>query len=250
MFDLLLTAPMVPFTLSLALLMGLLTLELVFALLGGTLLGMGADPDLDIDLDVGGLDTPDLDIAGFEAAGIDIDAFADADIDLGDFELADPVAEADVAAPSGTTAWLGIGQVPTILWIAALLLGFGVSGVLIQSVVSGVLGSPLPATFAALPALFAGLWFARGFGKTLARLIPKTESAALSRRAFGRRLGKVTQGTARRGSLAEVRVTDRHGNFHYLRAEPLADNDVIEQGTEVLVLRERRSDAYRLVAVE
>ena len=250
MFDLLLTAPMVPFTLSLALLMGLLALELLFALLGGTLLGMGADPELDIDLDVGGLDTPDLDIAGFEAAGIDIDAFADADIDLGDFELADPVAEADVDVPSGATSWLGIGQVPAILWIAALLLGFGISGFVIQSVTAGLFGIPLPAIFAALPALFAGLWFARGFGKTLARLIPKTESTAMSRSAFGRRLGKVTQGTASRGKSAEVRVTDRHGNFHYLRAEPLADADVIEQGTEVLVLRDRRQDVYRLVAVE
>ena len=39
MFDLLFTDGMFPFTLALALLFGLLALEVVFGLLGGTLLG-------------------------------------------------------------------------------------------------------------------------------------------------------------------------------------------------------------------
>jgi hypothetical protein len=54
--------------------------------------------------------------------------------------------------------------------------------------------------------------------------------------------GTVTQGTARRGSPAEVRLRDRHGNTHYQRCEPWHEADVIPEGTEVVTLRMRRPD--------
>ena len=60
-------------------------------------------------------------------------------------------------------------------------------------------------------------------------------------------MGVVTQGTARRGAPTEVRLTDRHGNTHYIRAEPLKDDDVIVAGTQVLVLRHKLNEGYRIV---
>jgi hypothetical protein len=238
MFDLYLTDGYVPFTISLALLFGLLALELVLALLGGTLLGLGADADVDLDLDV---DAPDL-------ADLDID-FGDADPHL--FDFAEP--EADVEAPSGATtatgpaAWLGIGKMPVLIWIAALLLAFGISGVVLQGAAGAILGTALPWPLAVFPAALAGIWFARTFGAVFARLLPKTESTATSENHLGRRMGVVTQGVARRGAPSEVKVTDRHGNTHYLRGEPLKDEDEIPAGTRVLVLRHRLEGGYRLV---
>lgn len=73
------------------------------------------------------------------------------------------------------------------------------------------------------------------------------ETEALSERSLGRRRGVVTQGTAAKGRPAEVRVMDRYGNAHYLRAEPFAKGEEITQGTEVLVIRDRRQDAYVLI---
>lgn len=240
MFDVLLTGPFVPFTFALALLTGLLLLELILLLIGGTLLGMGADADLDADFDV---DAPDL-------GDLDID-FGDADPDA--FDAFDPDVDAPETASgsgmAGPASWLGIGKVPTLIWIASILLGFGVSGLVLQSFVAGLLGGPLPALLAVLPAAFVGAWFAGTFGTAFARLLPRTESTAMSARHLGRRTGTVTQGTARRGSPAEVRVRDRHGNTHYLRAEPLNDEEEIPQGTEVLVLRHRYDTGYRLVAL-
>lgn len=238
MFDLLLTEPFVPFTLSLALLFGLLALELILVLMGATLLGLGADADIDVDLDV---DAPDL-------GDLDID-FGEADPEL--FDFAEP--ELDVEAPGtaavspGPASWLGIGKVPVLIWIAAVLMAFGVSGIVLQNLWIGVFTLPLPALIAAIPAGIAGIWFARQFGALFARLLPKTETTAMSARHLGRRIGVVTQGTARRGKPTEVKVTDRHGNMHYLRAEPLKDTDEITAGTEVLVLRHRRDDGYLLV---
>lgn len=238
MFDLYLTGPYVLFTIALALLFGLLALEIVLGLLGGTLLGLGADADLDVDFDA---DMPDM-------AELDID-FGNADPHL--FDFAEPEVDAELPeadAPSGGPAeWLGVGKMPVLIWIAALLLGFGATGFALQSFVASLLTFPLPPILAAFPAALAGIWFARNFGATFARLLPKTETTAMSERHLGRRTGVVTQGTARRGSPSEVKVKDRHGNTHYLRGEPLKDDEEIPAGTEVLVLRHRFEEGYRLV---
>ena len=223
MLDLLLTGPFVPFTFALALLAGLLALEIVLALVGGTLLGLGADADLDADFArgfEGGFDAPGAEIDGADAGG--------------------------PAAPQGPAAWLGLHDAPAMIWLAAALLGFGVSGLAIQALAEAV-ARPLPGPLAALPALALGLAFARGFGRVLARLIPRTETSAQSARQLARRTGVVTQGTAARGRPAEVRVTDRHGNVHFLRAEPLRDDVVIPQGVEVVVLKAPSEAGYRLV---
>ncbi len=235
MFDFLLEGAFAPFTLALALLFGLLALELVALVVGASLLAGEGEVDQDID-------APNLDVADFD---LDIDA----DIDLGDFELADLEADAPGAAPAGPLAWLGIGKVPFMIWLVVLLAGFGLSGMGLQLALRDGLGFDLPAWIAAIPAGAFGLWFARGFGGVFARLLPKTETEAMSERMLARRRGVITQGTASRGRPAEVRVMDRFGNTHYLRAEPLQDSDALDQGTEVLVLRDRRRDRFVLVSL-
>jgi len=64
--------------------------------------------------------------------------------------------------------------------------------------------------------------------------------------------GVVSQGTARAGNPAEVRVTDRHGNLQFLRAEPLDRSAEITQGQEVVVIRLLSGPdrgAFRIVAL-
>ena len=238
MFDLFLTEAYAPFTVSLALLFGLLGLELAVALLGGTLLGLGADSEFDT-----GLDT-------FDIADVDLDVDASDLVDV-DLTVAGETAGAGSGgvAPVGPAYWLGFGKVPLLIWIAAVLLGFGLSGVLLQQGSFTVFGNTLPKLLAVPIAAVVGVWFARQFSGAFARLLPKTETSALSKRHLGRRTGKVTQGNARRGTPAEVRITDRYGNIHYLRGEPLRDDETIAQGTDVLVLRHRRDQGYRLIAL-
>ncbi len=242
MFDPFLTGPYVPFTVALALLFGLLALELVFAVLGGTLLGAGGDgldgPDLDIDApDLGDLD---LDI---DFDGIDMDA---ADLELPGFEEVE-MPDGAAASSGGIAAWLGFGKMPALIWLASALFAFGASGLALQSIVTGLLGFALPAVIAIVPAAAGAIWFTSRFGALFARMLPKSETQSLSERHLGRRTGTVTQGTAARGRPAEVRVTDRYGNTHYLRAEPLRDGSEIPQGSEVVVLRHRRDGGYLLV---
>ena len=83
MLQFLLDGAFAPFTLALALLTGLMVLELVALLLGGSLIGADSDADLDIDAGDGG--DFDLDLDGAELGGVEgIDA---ADLDLPDAEL-------------------------------------------------------------------------------------------------------------------------------------------------------------------
>lgn len=243
MFDTLLSAPYVPFAFALTLLLGLLVLEIVFAVMGGTLLG--SDPD--------GIDGPDIDVDAPDIGDLDLDLDG-IEIDPDVFELAD-LAEAEVDAPANAgslgalTAWLGFGRMPAMIWLAVMLMAFGLSGITLQSLAEGLLGRPVGPWPAGLVAGGIAIWFTRGFGALFARLLPRTETSALSERHLGRRTGVITQGTAARGRPAEVRVTDRYGNLHYLRAEPLRDDAEIPQGTEVLVLRHKLNDGYRLVAL-
>lgn len=248
MLDTFLSGPYVPFSLALALLFGLLAVEIVALLLGGTLIGDGPDADFDLDI----ADTPDVDLSGF-------------DIDPGEFELAESgfdtgfdtgldgatgdAVNPESMTPSGPLNWLGFGKVPTLTWIATLLMFFGLGGIVIQGIVESGLGFALPAGVVALPVGAAALWLTGKFSAGFARLLPKSETQSVSDSQLGRRRGIVTQGTASRNMPAEVKVTDRYGNTHYIRAEPMGEADTIQQGTEVLVLRHRATGGYRLIAL-
>ena len=235
-----LTPEFFPFTVSIGLFFGLLTLELVFLMLGGSLMGDGGDADVSV---------PD-------AADADLDFDVDADLaDLDtDFDaLETDLAETELEATAGSfsvLAWLGLGNLPAAIWLASMFLSFGVIGVGVQMALTETLGLTLNAALAAVPAFFGARWFTRTFGTMFARVIPKVETESVSERHLGRRKGVVSQGTAARGRPAEVRVTDRHGNTQYLRAEPFRDDEVITPGTEVIVMRHRREDGYRIVSLD
>jgi hypothetical protein len=245
MFDFLLSPPVVPFSLALGLLAGLLLLELAALAFGASLFAKDADK-LDFDADLPDLDAPDMPAL---PAPAELEAMDLGGIDPADLEPAAPVA---TLQPSGLGAVLGLGRVPFLIWFAALLAGFGLSGYLLQSVVARVFGGPLPALVAVVPAGVAGLWLARIYGGLLARLIPRTESSVRSKAMLNRKRGVVSQGTARAGAPAEVRVVDSFGNLHFIRAEPLDRNTAIPQGAEVLVLRVLHGPArgqFRILAL-
>ncbi|MGR3492891.1 MAG: OB-fold-containig protein [Shimia sp.] len=225
MFDTLLSADWVPFTTAFALLLGLLTLELVGLLLGFSLLG---EVEGDVDL-------PDLD-------GLEVELPEGA----GDYAIPD-MAEVD-AVDAGITSWTGIGRTPFMIWLGSVLLGFGTAGYLIQAAAEALSGTAFPWILASFPAAIAAFWFAGRFGKVFAAVLPKTESTSISERRYAGHKGVISQGTASHGRPAEVRMTDRFGNIHHLRAEPLEDAQLTE-GTEVLILRNRHTGEFRITAL-
>ena len=226
MFQSLLSTPYVPFALALGLLLALLALELVALVLGGSLLGGGE------------VDAPD--VSGLEAQ---FDLAPGAEPDVGALlEASSALETAEQDLPDGSAGWaglIGLGHTPFMIWLASLLMGFGLSGLALQSLAQSLLGAPFGLGLALPLAGFIGLTFARSFARFFGNLLPQIETSATSAQFMGGLRGIVTQGTARHGQPAEVRLRDRHGNTHYMRCEPFRDSDVIPEGTEVLTLRER-----------
>ena len=231
----LLEPEMMPFSMALALVAGLLVLEVIMSLVGLSIMGDGADADFDAGLD-----------ADFDA---DFEPDFETDLDgASDFD-AEVDGPATAASTSGVASWLGFGEVPMILWAAGMLTAFGISGYVLQSASSALLGVLLPWSAAVPlslpPAILAGRWFAR----TLARIVPKTETSAINRRSLGGRRGVIAQGTAQRGRPAQARIRDGYGNTHYVRVEPVDDGASYPQGTEVLI-RDGRGPVLLALAID
>lgn len=223
LWDFMLSTAMVPFSAAFALIVLVLLLELVALLLGSSLLAHGGDADVDVAAP-GDLDTPEADFTTGADAGTGPDG-------------------------GGLLVWLGLGDAPFMVWLVALLLGFGVSGYAAQLVATEALGDPLSPLLVAVGAAVVGLTVARRLSRWLARVLPKVQTEAVSEGRLGGRTGVVTVGTARLGRPAEAKVTDHFGNTHYIRVVPLKPGDELPVGTEIAVLRAKKR-VYQAVRLD
>jgi len=228
MLEILLVPEAIVFAVCLAVVAGLFVLEILTALVGGSILGVGSDaPDIDLDVDA------DFDFSAETSGGLALggdDTIPE--IDTGD------------AGTSGIFTWIGARDVPFLIWLVSFLTMFGLFGLVIQSVCMGIFGAPLPILPACAAAFVPALGMTRVIANWVALLMPKTESTAMRVRHLGGSHGTITQGTAARGRPAEVKIKDRHGNIHYMRVEPLYDNETIEQGRDVILIRKRGDKFY------
>ena len=99
----------------------------------------------------------------------------------------------------------------------------------------------------AAPAAAAAALPLTGLGaRGLARIMPGDETTAISLDSLVGRRGTITIGTARRGSPAQARVADIHGQVHYVMVEPYDDDHSIGEGETV---RLDRRDGNIFIAV-
>ncbi|MGI9449813.1 MAG: OB-fold-containig protein, partial [Geminicoccaceae bacterium] len=127
-------------------------------------------------------------------------------------------------------------KVPLLVVIVAFLTVFGLSGLILQNLWSGITGSMLPASLASLPALVVGLITTRYLALGLARLIPSSETSAVSSDSFVGRVAVLTLGTAATGKPAQAKLTDGYGQAHYLMVEPDQTDMVFQQGDRILLV--------------
>jgi Protein of unknown function (DUF1449) len=238
MFDLLASPPLQIFSI-LATFVGLLVLvELLLMLIGlSSDLGL-ADADLP-DIDAGIL-TPDAALTHVDAVMVD---------SLDPAGLTDTPAQASSSASGTFLSALGLGEVPAVLWLAILCGTIAAQGFFLQITLSNTVGAMLPALPALAMTVPGGLWLTRKLSRLIGRLIPQSESYAISALSFNRRRGVVVVGIARAGHAAEVRFSDGFGTLHYIMCEPLDRSDAITAGTEVVILR-TRDGKPRIVALQ
>lgn len=228
MFDFLFHSANVPFSAALGLMAALSLLETV-----ATLLGVGFSGFFDSQV----LET---ELAVNAAADAQIDGAAAASQSG---ELKTGVEGLDITEAGAShiltrlLAWFHVGRVPVLILLVLFLFGFGVLGLVIQSTAMKLLGVFLPRLLVSVPAFAGAAGLVRLSGKTLAALIPKDETDAVSEEDFIGRVAQITLGAARRGSPAQAKVYDARGRAHYVMIEPDDDHVAFAAGAEVLLVR-------------
>ena len=189
---------MAPFTVALLVAGGLLVIEVIGAL-------MGAMPSDMLD------------------GALDLDADADVDAEVGEPGLAGPL------------GWLGFGRVPALVIVFSLLLSFGLAGLVLQWLAGTVLGGPVPGAVASVPAFLAALPITRGLARGIARVLPSEETEASAAAGFVGQVATLGAASARQGLPAEAKLTDAHGQTHYVRVVP-EEGQALPAGSAVLLV--------------
>lgn len=156
----------------------------------------------------------------------------------------------DIHGDSGldrVLGWLHVGKVPALVLLLLFLSGYTVFGYSLQVVANGLFGGYLPAWLAGLLAVPAGMATVRGLGSLIAHIIPRDETSVVSEQSLVGRVGVIVSGGARRGLAAQAKVKDSHGRSHYLMVEPDIDDEIFDEGTQVLIVR-KAGAFYRCIA--
>ncbi|WP_086606851.1 OB-fold-containig protein [Erythrobacter donghaensis] len=135
------------------------------------------------------------------------------------------------------TTLLGLGRVPLLIWLAALLFTFAAVGVIGQSLLTSLIGTPLSAGWATLAAGGAALPLNSLAMRPLAAVMPKDETTAIGLDELLRRDGEIQIGIARPGSPARAKVIDIHGQAHFVMVEPHDQTQELRAGDTVLLVR-------------
>ncbi len=149
----------------------------------------------------------------------------------------------DLDAPSLFTqlfAWLRVGKVPILILMLIFLSSFTISGLVIQKSALASNAALLPNWLSALMAFFVSLPVVRYLGVTLETIMPKDESSAVSRESFIGQKAIITTGIAKANYPAEARLTDAHGQNHYVMVEPEQEIE-IKQGEWVKLIKSRNA---------
>lgn len=134
-------------------------------------------------------------------------------------------------------AWLYIGRVPVLMVLVIFLTIFGLAGLIIQSMLRQSIGMAVPGVIAVPAVFFLTLPLVRWCTGGLAKILPKEESSAVSTSTFVGKTAVIVGGNARHGLPAQARLSDRFRTTHYVLVEPEEKDDVLEQGSLVLLVR-------------
>ena len=229
----LLTWANVPFVVALGVALTFFLLQITGVL--GLLMGSGEqEGDADHDADAGDADH-DADTGG--DADPDADADADADPDGDSDTDGDHDADGHHGGGMGKDflAGIGVGKMPlSVVW-QVFFLCFGLAGLVMSSIVldrTGTLPTYSLAWSVPVAALF-GFAVNHGLSRLFSRLVVPPDKASTSRKDLVGNTGVVISSKVN-SEFGEVRVVDRSGDTLRLIVKTLDQDDVIEEGREVV----------------
>ena len=163
-----------------------------------------------------------------------------------DFDMDMPTADTPHSTLTKLLGWMNFGRVPVLIIFVCFLTAFGALGYTLQYMIEGVSSQLLP-QFIAVPIAFViALPFVRVFTNVLQKIMPKDESSALTEESFIGTLVTITLGTATKGSPAEAKTKDKHGQTHYFMVQPEHEEESFVQGEQVLLLKPSSNGFYAI----
>jgi len=157
-------------------------------------------------------------------------------------DISDSVS-ADIGGSAGFFAdvfsWIRVKKVPLLVLIVIFSALFSVSGYGIQLISKDRLGFLLPLYLSIPLAVVITMPLYRSIAGFFAKKFFKDESSAVSESSFTGKIAIINSGTARKGNPTEAKLKDEYGQLHYVMVEPDADDEVYEEGTEVVLLEKK-----------
>ncbi|WP_058911006.1 OB-fold-containig protein [Entomohabitans teleogrylli] len=145
----------------------------------------------------------------------------------------DPLGSHD--AISTVLSYLNVGRIPFLVILCLFLLLFSLLGIFGQGLAVTLLGSPLSNALTAPLAMAFSLPGVHYLGRWAEPWLPKDETAAVSEDSFVGCVAVITGHRATPGSPCEGKLTDKHGNTHYLAIEP-DEGETFQRGDRVLII--------------
>lgn len=116
--------------------------------------------------------------------------------------------------------WLYVGRIPTMILLILFITSFCIIGFIIQQLAFTVLGKFISPWLASLDALVISFPLLRMLALVLYPILPKDETTAVSGDSLVGRQARIILGQASIGQPAQAKLTDQHGQMHYVMVEP------------------------------
>jgi len=146
--------------------------------------------------------------------------------------------DVDVEAETSLSGFFGFvnpQKVPLSMVIISFFFIFSFLGTLIQNIVGLV---PIVASLPVVSVL--SIVFLRYMTNTIGRFMPKETTEVVSTDSFLGKKATILDPIAKRDCPARAKIKDVYGESHYIRVEPMGDNDLFREGDEVLVIEKLR----------
>lgn len=147
----------------------------------------------------------------------------------------------------GVLGWLHVGRAPILVLIVIFLMGFAIGGLVLQWAVAGLVGGPLSPFIASVLAAASAVPVVRVLGGLIARYVPRDESLAVSEDSFIGRVARLTAESATVGRPGQAKLTDEHGQAHYLLVEPDGPDIKFARGEALLVVSRASGSVFRAI---
>ena len=156
---------------------------------------------------------------------------------LDDWAPIDVDSDISTSGFTGVSGWLCLNRLPLLIWFVLVLVSFSIAGYTSNFLSLLFTEQMLPQVISLPIALLCTAISCRYLGASLAKVLPKNESSAVSIDTLLGSVGTVTIGCAIKGKPSEALVRDQYQQRHYVLVEPEVVGVEFQTGTQVVLLK-------------